>query len=76
MITLHRLTKRYGAFTAVDRVGFEVRPGTVLGFLGPNGAGKSTALRMLVGLTSPTSGRLTSWAARTRSWPIPGVGSA
>ena len=56
MIILHRLTKRYGAFTAVDQIGFEVRPGTVLGFLGPNGAGKSTALRMLVGLTPPTSG--------------------
>ncbi len=56
MITFHHVTKRYGAFTAVDRIGFVVRPGSVLGFLGPNGAGKSTALRMLVGLTLPTSG--------------------
>ena len=57
MITTEHLTKRYGGFTAVDDVTFTVEPGTVVGFLGPNGAGKSTAMRMMTGLTPPTSGR-------------------
>ena len=56
MIRIERLTKRYGAHTAVDALSFTVAPGTVTGFLGPNGAGKSTTMRMLVGLTPPTSG--------------------
>lgn len=56
MIEAHQLTKRYGEKTAVDRVDFTVRPGTVTGFLGPNGAGKSTTMRMIVGLDAPTSG--------------------
>ena len=56
MILIHELTKRYGGSTAVDAVSFAVPPGTVTGFLGPNGAGKSTTMRMLVGLTPPTSG--------------------
>ncbi len=56
MIRIEHLTKRYGAHTAVDSVSFPVAPGTVTGFLGPNGAGKSTTMRMLVGLTPPTSG--------------------
>ena len=45
MIEAHQLTKRYGETTAVDRLDFTVRPGTVTGFLGPNGAGKSTTMR-------------------------------
>ncbi|MDX3077023.1 ABC transporter ATP-binding protein [Streptomyces sp. MI02-7b] len=56
MIEAHQLTKRYGEKTAVDRLDFTVRPGTVTGFLGPNGAGKSTTMRMVVGLDAPTSG--------------------
>lgn len=56
MIEAHQLTKRYGEKTAVDRLDFTVRPGTVTGFLGPNGAGKSTTMRMIVGLDAPTSG--------------------
>jgi ABC-2 type transport system ATP-binding protein len=56
MIRIEQLTKRYGAHTAVDSLSFSVAPGTVTGFLGPNGAGKSTTMRMLVGLTPPTSG--------------------
>jgi ABC-2 type transport system ATP-binding protein len=59
MIRVEQLTKRYGGTTAVDSVSFTVRPGTVTGFLGPNGAGKSTTMRMLVGLTPPTSGSST-----------------
>ncbi|WP_030231650.1 ABC transporter ATP-binding protein [Streptomyces sp. NRRL S-350] len=56
MIEAHQLTKRYGEKTAVDRLDFTVRPGTVTGFLGPNGAGKSTTMRMIVGLDAPTGG--------------------
>jgi len=50
------LTKRFGAFTAVDQVTFEVRRGEVFGFLGPNGAGKTTTIKMLTGLLRPTAG--------------------
>ena len=51
------LTKRYGDVVAVDGLSFDLEPATITGFLGPNGAGKSTTLRMLLGLTAPTSGR-------------------
>jgi ABC-2 type transport system ATP-binding protein len=55
-IEVHELTRRFGAFTAVDRLSFDVQPGEIFGFLGANGAGKSTTIRMLCGLLSPTSG--------------------
>jgi len=51
------LTRRYGAFTAVDAVTFTVRQGEVFGFLGPNGAGKTTTIKMLTGLVRPSAGR-------------------
>jgi ABC-2 type transport system ATP-binding protein len=51
------LTKRFGGFTAVDHISFEVKQGEVFGFLGANGAGKTTAMRMLCGLSKPTSGK-------------------
>jgi ABC-2 type transport system ATP-binding protein len=50
------LTKQFGSFTAVDRVTFEVQKGEIFGFLGANGAGKTTAMRMLCGLSTPSSG--------------------
>ena len=50
------LTRRFGDFTAVDGITFDVRPGEVFGFLGANGAGKTTAIRMLTGLLAPTAG--------------------
>ena len=56
-VVARNLTKRFGAFVAVDHVSFEVRKGEIIGFIGPNGAGKSTTIRMLCGLLSPTSGR-------------------
>ena len=56
MITVESLTRRYAGFTAVDNVSFTARSGRVTGFLGPNGAGKSTTMRVMVGLTAPTSG--------------------
>jgi ABC-2 type transport system ATP-binding protein len=53
------LTRQFGAFTAVDRITFDVRAGEVFGFLGANGAGKTTAIRMLIGLLAPTGGSAT-----------------
>ena len=56
-IEAHELTRRFGSFTAVDHITFDIRAGEVFGFLGANGAGKTTAIRMLTGLLAPTSGR-------------------
>jgi ABC-2 type transport system ATP-binding protein len=56
LIEIERLTKRFGTFTAVDDVSFQVAKGEVLGFLGPNGAGKSTTMKMLAGFVTPTAG--------------------
>jgi ABC-2 type transport system ATP-binding protein len=56
-ITASQLTRRFGDFTAVDRVSFEVERGEIFGYLGANGAGKSTTIRMLIGLLAPTSGQ-------------------
>ncbi len=58
VVEVRDLVKRFGAFTAVDRVQFEVRRGEIFGLLGPNGAGKTTTFRMLCGLLAPTSGVL------------------
>lgn len=71
MIELTHLTKRYGSFTAVDDVSFTARPGVVTGFLGPNGAGKSTVLRMVCGLTLPTSGGAHVLGRPYRDLPAP-----
>ena len=56
VIYTRELTKRFGTFTAVDRITFSVRRGEIFGFLGANGAGKTTAMRMLCGLSVPTAG--------------------
>ncbi|MFC0627558.1 ABC transporter ATP-binding protein [Kribbella deserti] len=72
MITVENLSKRYGSHTAVNDVSFTVEPGSVTGFLGPNGAGKSTTLRMLTGLTPPTSGTATIAGRRYAELPNPG----
>ena len=56
VIYTRELTKRFGTFTAVDRISFSVRRGEIFGFLGANGAGKTTAMRMLCGLSVPTAG--------------------
>jgi len=55
-ITASNLTKKFGNFTAVDSITFNVKRGEVFGFLGANGAGKTTAIKMLIGLSKPTSG--------------------
>ncbi len=58
VLKVSQLTKRFGNFTAVDDVSFEIRPGEILGLLGPNGAGKTTTIQMLLGLVTPTSGSI------------------
>ncbi|MGD2295214.1 MAG: ABC transporter ATP-binding protein [Candidatus Aminicenantes bacterium] len=55
-ISVNELTRRFGPFTAVDRISFSVQKGEIFGFLGPNGAGKSTTIRMLCGIIRPTAG--------------------
>ncbi|GAB2823338.1 ABC transporter ATP-binding protein [Ferruginibacter profundus] len=59
VITADQLTKRFGDFIAVDHISFEVNKGEIFGFLGANGAGKTTAMRMLCGLSLPSSGEAT-----------------
>jgi ABC-2 type transport system ATP-binding protein len=73
MITVEALTKTYGRYTAVDDISFTAKPGRVTGFLGPNGAGKSTTMRIMVGLTPPTSGRATISGRRFADLPNPGL---
>lgn len=59
VIQTDRLTRKFGSFTAVDAITFDVQTGEIFGFLGANGAGKTTALKMLTGLLSPSSGSAT-----------------
>jgi ABC-2 type transport system ATP-binding protein len=56
IIELVNLTKKYGSFTAVDKLDLNIHKGEIFGLLGPNGAGKSTTILMMLGLTEPTSG--------------------
>src|SRR5574338_1117461 len=58
VVQVRNLTKRFGEFTAVNGVSFDLRPGEILGLLGPNGAGKTTTIQMLLGLITPTSGSI------------------
>ena len=73
MIRVEDVTKRYGAHTAVDHVTFTAEPGRVTGFLGPNGAGKSTTMRVIVGLTPPTTGAAHVLGRRFTDLPNPGL---
>ena len=72
MIDVQGLTRKYSGFTAVDNVTFRCEPGRVTGFLGPNGAGKSTTMRIMVGLTAPTSGTVTIDGRAFHEIPNPG----
>jgi len=69
VIVAEKLTKKFGNFTAVDHISFEVERGEIFGFLGANGAGKTTAMRMLCGLSIPTSGKgmVAGYDIRTQS---------
>ncbi len=73
MISVESLTKQYGRFTAVDHVSFTAATGRVTGFLGPNGAGKSTTMRVMVGLTRPSTGRVTITGRDYRELVNPGL---
>jgi ABC-2 type transport system ATP-binding protein len=66
-LRVESVTKRFGDFTAVDELSFEVRAGRVFGFLGPNGAGKTTTIRMIVGITAPDEGRIELFGERMSS---------
>ena len=57
IISTRGLTKKYNSFTSVNKLSINIKRGTIYGFLGPNGAGKSTTMKMLLGLTKPTSGK-------------------
>jgi ABC-2 type transport system ATP-binding protein len=69
VVEVEGLVKRFGDFTAVDRVSFQVRRGEIFGLLGPNGAGKTTTFRMLCGLSNPTGGALKIAGADLRRSP-------
>ena len=58
MIQVENITKKYGSFTAVNDISFEIEEGEIVGFLGPNGAGKSTTMNMITGFIEPTSGKI------------------
>ena len=73
MITVDGVSKTYGGHTAVDDVSFVARPGRVTGFLGPNGAGKSTTMRIMVGLTPASRGRVTIGGHSYGDLPNPGL---
>lgn len=73
MISVEHLSRQYGSFTAVDNVSFTAATGRVTGFLGPNGAGKSTTMRIMVGLTRPSTGRVTIDGRDYRELPNPGL---
>jgi ABC-2 type transport system ATP-binding protein len=76
-VQVRGLTKRFGRVLAVDRLTFDVSPGTVTGFLGPNGAGKSTTMRMIIDLDRPDSGSalVGRKAYRDLRWPLREVGT-
>jgi ABC-2 type transport system ATP-binding protein len=63
LVRVRNVTRRFGTFTAVDNVSFDLPRGKVFGFLGPNGSGKSTTIRMLAGLLAPTSGSITGFGS-------------
>jgi ABC-2 type transport system ATP-binding protein len=73
VISIESVTRKYGAFTAVDDVSFTADAGRVTGFLGPNGAGKSTTMRIVVGLTRAHSGSATISGRRYVDLPNPGL---
>jgi ABC-2 type transport system ATP-binding protein len=77
MIEARGLVKHYRSVAAVDKLSFDVRPGTVTGFLGPNGAGKSTTMRMIMGLDRPDAGQVKIGGKRYGDlrWPLREVGS-
>src|SRR3990167_8211254 len=79
IVQVRNLTKRFGSFTAVDGVSFEVRKGEILGLLGPNGAGKTTTIQMLLGLVTPSMGTISYFGkdlATEREYCLPYINYA
>ena len=74
MLEAKGLTKRYGAFLALDRVDFQVRRGEILGYLGPNGSGKSTTVNTILGLIEPSAGSIWLDGQRASDDPIARIG--
>lgn len=70
IIELVQLTKRYGHFTAVDRLDLKIHKGEIFGLLGPNGAGKSTTILMMLGLTDPISGTVHVCGINSTTYPV------
>ena len=70
LIKVNQLTKKFGPFTAVDNISFNLDRGEVLGFLGPNGAGKTTTMRMITGFLPPTSGNVLISGSNIQEFPI------
>ena len=70
MLEARGLSKRYGAFLALDRVAFQVRRGEILGYLGPNGSGKSTTVNLIVGLIDPSAGSIWLDGVRMADDPV------
>ncbi|HXG83070.1 MAG TPA: ATP-binding cassette domain-containing protein [Pyrinomonadaceae bacterium] len=66
-LRVENVTKRYGEFTAVEDLSFDIRAGKVFGFLGPNGAGKTTTIRMIVGITAPDAGKIELFGEKVSS---------
>lgn len=66
IIEVKNLTKKFGSFTAVDKISFSVNPAEIVGFLGPNGAGKTTTIQMLLDLVTPTSGTIKMFGKNTK----------
>ncbi len=66
-LSVQDVSKRYGDFTAVDHISFDVRAGRIFGFLGPNGAGKTTTIRMIVNITAPDEGKIELFGQRMSS---------
>jgi lipooligosaccharide transport system ATP-binding protein len=67
LISAQGITKRFGSFTAVDHISFNVKPGSIVGFLGPNGAGKTTTIKMIYTAFPPDEGELTVFGLSTRT---------
>jgi ABC-2 type transport system ATP-binding protein len=63
LVSVRNLTRKFGSFTAVNNISFDIPRGQIFGFLGPNGCGKSTSIRMMTGLLKPTGGSITGFAA-------------
>src|SRR5581483_914472 len=73
LVSVRNLTRKFGDFTAVNNISFDIPRGQIFGFLGPNGCGKSTSIRMMTGLLTPTGGTITGFGGmnalkQTEAW--------